>query len=101
MTQGHTVTNIPNAIDTSVFSPMDKQQARAKHKLPEDKRLVLFGAQRITDERKGFRYLTEACEYLGSPAPQLESQLGVVVLGGDAESREGSPCRCRSIPSIT
>ena len=86
LTQGHTVTNVPNAIDTSVFSPMDKQQARAMHKLPEDKRLVLFGAQRITDERKGFRYLTEACECLLQSQPELASQLGVVVLGGDAQS---------------
>jgi len=86
LTRGHKVTNAPNAIDTSVFSPMDKQQARARHKLPEGKRLLLFGAQRITDERKGFRYLCEACECLVQSWPELAAQLGVVVLGGDAQS---------------
>jgi glycosyltransferase involved in cell wall biosynthesis len=86
LTQGHTVTNIPNAIDTDVFKPMDKQAARSHHNLPKDKKLLLFGAQRITDERKGFSYLVEACEHLIKAYPTLSEQLGVVVLGGDAQS---------------
>ena len=86
LTQGHMVTNVPNAINTDVFTPMDQQEARMRHHLPTDKRLILFGAQRITDERKGFRYLKEACEHLVKQAPELARQMGVVVLGGDAES---------------
>ena len=86
LTQGHTVTNIPNAIDTDVFTPMDKASARKKHNLPEDMRLLLFGAQRITDERKGFSFLVEACEHISMHHPTLPGHLGVVVLGGDAES---------------
>ena len=86
LTQGHLVTNIPNAIDTDVFSPEDRSTARWVHHIPEDKLLLLFGAQRITDERKGFRYLTEACEEIVRTHPDLATQLGVVVLGGDAES---------------
>ena len=86
LTQGHTVTNIPNAIDTDVFKPIDKQEARRRHQLPTDKKLLLFGAQRITDERKGFRYLTEACEHIAMHHPTLPGQLGVIVLGGDAQS---------------
>ena len=86
LTQGHTVTNIPNAIDADVFKPIDKQEARRRHQLPTDKKLLLFGAQRITDERKGFRYLTEACEHIAMHHPTLPGQLGVIVLGGDAQS---------------
>ena len=86
LTQGHLVTNIPNAIDTDVFTPMDQAAAREHHALPADKRLLLFGAQRITDERKGFRYLKEACEHLVQNYPELTRQMGVVVLGGDAET---------------
>lgn len=86
LTQGHLVTNIPNAIDTDVFTPMDQATAREHHALPADKRLLLFGAQRITDERKGFRYLKEACEHMVQNHPELASQMGVVVLGGDAET---------------
>ena len=86
LTQGHTVTNIPNAIDTDVFTPMDKTAARKKFNLPQDMRLLLFGAQRITDKRKGFRFLVEACEHISMHHPTLPGNLGVVVLGGDAES---------------
>ena len=86
LTQGHTVTNIPNAIDTDVFKPMDKAAARAKHGLPADGRPMLFGAQRITDPRKGFSFLVEACEHISMHHPTLPGHLGVVVLGGDADS---------------
>ena len=86
LTQGHTVTNIPNAIDTTVFAPMDQQEARQHHGLPLDKKLLLFGAQRITDPRKGFDYLIEACEHISRHHPSLPGQLEVVVLGGDAQS---------------
>ena len=82
LTQGHAVTNIPNAIDTDVFKPMDKAAARQHHHLPADKKLLLFGAQRITDPRKGFRFLAEACERLSTTT----GDLGIVVLGGDAQS---------------
>ncbi len=86
LTQGHLVTNVPNAIDTDVFKPMDKVAARQRHNLPIDKKLLLFGAQRITDKRKGFRYLAEACEHISMHHPTLPDNLGVIVLGGDAES---------------
>ena len=86
LTQGHLVTNVPNAIDTDVFTPLDQAAARERHGLPADKRLLLFGAQRITDERKGFRYLKEACEHLMQDRPDLASEMGVVVLGGDAQA---------------
>lgn len=85
LTQGHLVTNVPNAIDSDMFAPMDQRAARERHGLPIDKRLVLFGAQRITDERKGFRYLAEACNHIVKDIPDLAAQLGIVVLGGDAE----------------
>ena len=86
LTRGHTVTNVPNAIDTDVFKPMDKLEARRRHNLPMDKRLLLFGAQRITDKRKGFDFLVEACEHISMHHPTLPGQLEVVVLGGDAPS---------------
>jgi glycosyltransferase involved in cell wall biosynthesis len=86
LTQGHNVVNVPNAIDTLVFAPGDRQTARERHGLPADKLLVLFGAQRITDERKGFRYLAGACEHIANEHPTLASDIGIVVLGGDAPS---------------
>ena len=85
LTQGHVVTNVPNAIDTGIFCPTDLQEARKRHGLPVDKKLLLFGAQRITDERKGFSYLAEACDHIMKNHPAIAKDLEVVVLGGDAQ----------------
>lgn len=52
---------LPNPIDTSVYSPLDKTVAREILRLPKGKRLVLFGAMGATsDPRKGYKELCEA-----------------------------------------
>lgn len=86
LTQGHRVVSIPNAIDTDLFCPQDKKQARLAFKLPTDKRLLLFGCQRITDERKGFHYLVEALQLLKQQQPNLAKGTEIVVVGGEADS---------------
>ena len=62
---GQKIVSIPNAIDTSVFRPIP-------HK---NKRRVLFVAQKVTDERKGVRYLDEAARML--------DDVEIVALGRD------------------
>jgi glycosyltransferase involved in cell wall biosynthesis len=53
--------NLPNPIDTSVFKPFDKKQARELWNLPRNKKIVLFGANSATsDVNKGFKELYEA-----------------------------------------
>ena len=60
LTQGHRIVSIPNAIDYTIFHPIPKKEARRQFGLPEDKPIVLFICQKVTDERKGIRYLEEA-----------------------------------------
>jgi len=88
LTQGQFVINIPNTINTHVFHPTDMIEVRKKWNLPEDKLLILFGSQRITDERKGFRHLAEACNILKKTAPELAEKLGIVVLGSQSDEVE-------------
>ncbi len=83
--QGQTITNIPNAININLFKPRDKQEARRKCGLPEEKKLLLFGSLKITDKRKGVDYLIEACKLLHEKYPDLSDQLGVVIVGKQAE----------------
>ena len=83
--QGQTITSIPNAIDTRVFSPGDKNQARIDEKLPVDKQLILFVCQRVTNPNKGMSYLIEACRKLAEQRPEMKEQTGVLILGGHAE----------------
>jgi len=59
------IVNVPNPIDTSIYKPFDKKMSRELWSLPEDKKLVLFGAMGATsDPRKGFKELTEALSKL-------------------------------------
>ncbi|MDN5205412.1 glycosyltransferase family 4 protein [Fulvivirgaceae bacterium BMA10] len=56
---------IPNCIDTNVFKPIDKKQARNNWNLPENKKLILFGALKTnSDPRKGFQHLSKALNEL-------------------------------------
>ncbi len=83
--RGHAVTSIPNPINTNLFHPRDKQQARARLHLPTEGKIVLFGSVRITDKRKGIDYLTEACRLLDEQQPELKDSLSIVVFGNDSE----------------
>ena len=76
---GQKITSIANPIDTHIYKRGDKQQARRLLGLPQDKRLLLFVSQRVTNRNKGMDYLIEACR-------QLDSQdTEVVILGGHAD----------------
>lgn len=82
---GQKIVNIPNAINTELFRPTDKMQARQALQLPTDKRLLLFGCQRITDERKGFSLLVEALQQVKQTRPEQAKNVEIVVVGGEAE----------------
>ncbi|MBQ9362464.1 MAG: glycosyltransferase family 4 protein [Bacteroidaceae bacterium] len=84
LTQGHRVVSIPNTIDMELFRPEDRATLRQKHGIPTNRKLILFGAQRITDERKGFHYLEEACRQIAMRNPQLAEEIEILVVGGDA-----------------
>ena len=85
---GHTVSCIPNPINTNLFKPRNKKDARSKLHLPQDKKLILFGSMKITDKRKGIDYLVESCKLLAEKHPELKEQLGVVVFGNHSEQLE-------------
>ena len=76
--QGQKIANIPNPIDTHIYKKGNKQEARQRLGLPQDKKLILFASQRVTNENKGMSYLIDACRLLGD-------QYEVVILGGHAE----------------
>ena len=56
---------VPNAIDTRRFQPIARDAARALFGLPQDRRLVLFGAVNAeADPRKGYAQLQSALQAL-------------------------------------
>ena len=50
---------IANGIDTQLFRPRDHSEVRAELGLPDGKKVVLFAAADLADERKGARYFFE------------------------------------------
>jgi glycosyltransferase involved in cell wall biosynthesis len=62
---------IPNGLDTDVFKPIAHQIAREYLNLPLDRAVVLFGAQWLTDPRKGGDLLCDALKQLGQPCTVL------------------------------
>lgn len=102
LTKDQKVTNIPNAIDTDVFCPQRWEEARQHFGLPKDKKLLLFGAQRITDERKGFKYLVDACKIIKDQQPGAASEIGIVVVGGQSDAvRDALPLPVYTVPYIS
>ncbi len=85
---GHSITSIPNPINTNLFKPRDKKEAREACMLPQNTKLILFGSVKITDKRKGIDYLVKACNLLVKKYPELSAQLGVVVFGKRSEELE-------------
>jgi glycosyltransferase involved in cell wall biosynthesis len=74
------IATIPNTIDTEFFKPYDKMYARQKFNLPNDKKLILFVAAKLSDARKGISYFVDVCKKLASG--EMKKSIEVVFLGG-------------------
>lgn len=86
---GQQIKSIPNPIDTHIYAPKDKQQARKAVGLPIEGRIILFASQRVTNRNKGMNYLVEACRLLAEQHPEQKDDITVAILGGHAEEIEG------------
>ena len=78
---GAEILTVPNPIDTMVFRPLLKEEREQQRKamgLPLDKKLILFGSQKLTDELKGFKYIVEAAKH-------LTPDMAIVLVGGHTE----------------
>lgn len=83
-------TTIPNSVETDVYKPSNQADARAKLKLPQDAKIILFVSNHIGLARKGFRELVHALSLI--PDCQNLMLLGVGdshVLDIDAPFRIG------------
>lgn len=75
---------IPNGLDRTCFYPRNKTEARARLQLPQNKRLVLFGANFATrDRNKGYHDFVCAIQKIESAR---RANFEVVVFGSDRPS---------------
>lgn len=79
---------IPFGLDIRKYKPINKQAAREVLNLPQNKKLILFGAvSAIKDHRKGFHLLQPALQILSQSS--YEGQAEIVVFGSSEPSK---PC---------
>lgn len=69
---------IPNGLDLSLYRPADRRLARRALRLPQDRKIILFGAINAFDPRKGFAYLVEALRQLSG---RHKDEYGLAVFG--------------------
>ena len=75
---------IPSCIDTKIFRPIDKDQARKNLNLgSEDKKYILFVAENPDDKRKGMDLLLNALDKLKN-----RSKICVLVIGKKMEEKQ-------------
>lgn len=77
---GKRIEVIPNGLDTDTFRPIDHNVARQYFSLPTDKSVLLFGAQWLTDPRKGADLLCDALKQLEQPYTLLLFGRGMLPL---------------------
>ncbi len=82
---GKQIEAIPNPIDTLLFCPGSKTEARQRLGLPTDKKLIFFASQRADNVYKGMNCLIEACHTLTKKQPQMLNTTALVIAGGHAE----------------
>jgi glycosyltransferase involved in cell wall biosynthesis len=96
------IVSIPNPIDTSLYYPRNKQRARENLKLPINRKLILFGAANIMDERKGLNYLLLALKKLKEENSALAETIDVVLFGkSDPEFISRIPFRIHDLGLIS
>jgi glycosyltransferase involved in cell wall biosynthesis len=55
---------IPLGLEMETFKELNQDKCRKKFQLPLNKKIILFGADNIDDERKGIKYLLQALELI-------------------------------------
>lgn len=76
------VETIPNGLDLNLYKPLDKGFVRDALALPQDKKLILFGASNsLEDERKGYKYLIEAIKKLSDGGKLQNTE--IVIFGSE------------------
>ena len=90
---------IPNGVDTSVFSPGEKDAARAELDLPADRPIVLFAARNAADSPfKDFATLVAA---LPQVSAKLEAPPLFVALGAEKDADVVADSEVRAVPFET
>jgi len=80
--KGRAISQIPNTLETDIFKPLNKTEAKRKARLPEDKFILLSGFMPSRkDMHKGTSYLLESLELLKARLGEKANDVELVVFG--------------------
>jgi glycosyltransferase involved in cell wall biosynthesis len=89
---------IPNGLDLRVFKPVNRKIARELLNLPQEKKLILFGAKSTDDSRKGFGLLAQALQQLDN---KLLKNSELMLFGaGEQSSLPGTTFRMKYVGTL-
>jgi glycosyltransferase involved in cell wall biosynthesis len=96
------VLSIPNPINTQLFCPIPKHEAKQRLSLLPNKQYILFAAMKISDARKGFAYFEKAIQQIIEHNPAWKNTVELLVFGqANAEDFEHLPCGVRVLGRLT
>lgn len=75
--------HIPYGIDTQTYQALDSEQCRSVLGIPKHKKVLMFGAQSLTDSRKGGDLLVKALQCLPE---SLKSETLLITLGNRSKT---------------
>jgi glycosyltransferase involved in cell wall biosynthesis len=75
--------HIPHGIDTDAYQPLEREQARFRLGIPTGKKVLMFGAEKLKDTRKGGDQLLKA---LSSLPASLKAETVLLTLGSGGEA---------------
>ena len=80
--------HIMTPIDMQVYQPAQRDKLIQQLALNQDKFKILFGAMKLSDERKGFKYLKEALQIIEEKYPMMAKSCELVLFGKASEGIE-------------
>lgn len=86
---GRDIACIPNPLNTRRFRPGAKAAARQRLGIPQERRLILFAAYKVTSPLKGVDYLCEALRHAVAAHPGVCEQWQLVAVGREADRLDG------------
>lgn len=89
---------VPNGVDTSVFTPGSKAEARAELGLPQDREIVLFTARALADNPfKDYATLAEALPRVTAARP---GKVLLVAVGSEGDASAIAHAEHRTVPFV-
>lgn len=85
---------IPNGIDLDVYKPLDMGQCRAELGVPNDKQVLMFAADNLSDSRKGGDLLIKTLQTL---PPAIKENLFLLTFGNGSTVIDA----VKDIPSLS